>query len=237
MNGESVVIAGVGPGLGMSLARAFARRRLPGRAAGPRRGRLRGAGGRRTRTGWLPLPADVTQPEAVAAAFDRAERELGPLACAVFNAGRLRAGRHPGDLAGGVRALLAGRRLCRLPGGAGGGAADGAARPPAASCSPAPPPRCAAARGSPTSPARNSHCGRWRRAWRANSARAASMWRMSSSMGRSGRRATRAQAAGRGPDAHAGAGRDRRDRMCSCTASRARPGRTRRMLRPWSERF
>ena len=80
------MIAGAGPGLGMSLARAFAAdgwqvgllardaARLQALAqAGPH--------------GLLPLPADATRPEEVAGAFERAERELGPLACAVFNAG------------------------------------------------------------------------------------------------------------------------------------------------------
>ncbi len=82
----SVVIAGVGPGLGLSLARAFA-------AEGFRVGLLaRRADALRDMAAadperLVPLVADVTDPAAVAHAFDRAERDLGPLACAVFNAG------------------------------------------------------------------------------------------------------------------------------------------------------
>jgi NAD(P)-dependent dehydrogenase (short-subunit alcohol dehydrogenase family) len=90
MSGEaevgSVVVAGVGPGLGLSLARAFA-------AEGYRVGLLARDPGRMEAMAQtdperlLPLPADVTNPDEVARAFATAERELGPLACAVFNAG------------------------------------------------------------------------------------------------------------------------------------------------------
>ena len=83
---DSVVIAGVGPGLGLSLARAFA-------AEGYRVGLLARRADALAEMAatdpahLLALPADVTDPEAVAVAFDRAEAYLGPLACAVFNAG------------------------------------------------------------------------------------------------------------------------------------------------------
>lgn len=83
---ESTLIAGVGPGLGLSLARAFA-------AAGYRVAMLaRGteallemAAGNPENL--VPIGTDLADPEAVAHAVARTERELGPIACAVFNAG------------------------------------------------------------------------------------------------------------------------------------------------------
>jgi NAD(P)-dependent dehydrogenase (short-subunit alcohol dehydrogenase family) len=88
---ESVVVAGCGPGLGDALARAFAaegyrvamlsrdtERLAQQAAADPAR--------------LMPIGCDVTQPDQVAAAFARAEQDLGPIAAAVFNAGGYRAG-------------------------------------------------------------------------------------------------------------------------------------------------
>ncbi len=81
-----VVVAGVGPGLGLAIARAFA-------ADGHQVGLLARDAARLEAMAQtdperlLPLAADVTRPDDVARAFERAERELGPLACTVFNAG------------------------------------------------------------------------------------------------------------------------------------------------------
>jgi NAD(P)-dependent dehydrogenase (short-subunit alcohol dehydrogenase family) len=86
MTNHSVIVAGVGPGLGLSLGRAFA-------AEGYRVGLLaRGAAALAGMAAGDPahltaLPADLTDAEAVAGVFDRVEHELGPLACVVFNAG------------------------------------------------------------------------------------------------------------------------------------------------------
>lgn len=83
---ESVVVAGVGPGLGMAIARAFA-------AGGYRVGLLARNAARLAELAHadpehlVPLVADATEPAQVVHAFDRAEAELGPLAAAVFNAG------------------------------------------------------------------------------------------------------------------------------------------------------
>lgn len=88
---ESVVVAGCGPGLGDALARGFA-------GAGYRVAMLARDTARLERQAaadperLVPIACDVTSPEAVAAAFARTERDLGPIAAAVFNAGAYRRG-------------------------------------------------------------------------------------------------------------------------------------------------
>jgi NAD(P)-dependent dehydrogenase (short-subunit alcohol dehydrogenase family) len=86
--GEVAVIAGVGPGLGRALAERFAgggsavamlardKQRLESLAAADAR--------------LHAYPCDATDPAAVTATFARIEAELGPPACAVFNAGAFR---------------------------------------------------------------------------------------------------------------------------------------------------
>jgi NAD(P)-dependent dehydrogenase (short-subunit alcohol dehydrogenase family) len=85
----SVLVAGVGPGLGIALAARFARAGYRVAMLARRGDRLAalaaGAPGR-----LVPMACDVTDPDAVAAAVDDAERRLGPLACAIFNAGAFR---------------------------------------------------------------------------------------------------------------------------------------------------
>jgi NAD(P)-dependent dehydrogenase (short-subunit alcohol dehydrogenase family) len=87
----SVLVAGVGPGLGIAVAKRFAE--LGYRVAMLARSRDRLAALAAPAPEYLvPTPCDVTDPAAVAAAFDDAEQRLGPLACVVFNAGAFRRG-------------------------------------------------------------------------------------------------------------------------------------------------
>jgi NAD(P)-dependent dehydrogenase (short-subunit alcohol dehydrogenase family) len=87
----SVLVAGVGPGLGIAVATAFARQGYQVAMLSRSRDRLTAlaaqAPGR-----LVAIPCDVTDPAAVSAAFEEAEQHLGPLACAVFNAGAYRKG-------------------------------------------------------------------------------------------------------------------------------------------------
>ncbi|HWJ20395.1 MAG TPA: SDR family NAD(P)-dependent oxidoreductase, partial [Geobacterales bacterium] len=86
-----VLIAGVGPGLGLALARCFAR-------AGhnvamlARQGDRLGEFASLDRDHLVPIACDLTDPTAVTAAFETAEKKNGPLECAVFNAGTFRPG-------------------------------------------------------------------------------------------------------------------------------------------------
>jgi NAD(P)-dependent dehydrogenase (short-subunit alcohol dehydrogenase family) len=88
---ESVLIAGVGPGLGIAVALRFAR-------SGYRVAMLARSGDRlAAMAGQAPdrlvaMPCDVSDPAQVNAAFEETERRLGPLVCAVFNAGAYRPG-------------------------------------------------------------------------------------------------------------------------------------------------
>ncbi len=86
---KAAVVAGVGPGLGLSVARRFAQagyqvamlardaERLAGFAEGA--GDLPGA--------LVPIATDLMDTGAIAAAFARIDAELPPLAACVFNAG------------------------------------------------------------------------------------------------------------------------------------------------------
>ncbi len=82
---DSAIIAGFGRGLGESTAEALVRDGLKvgllarssenlDRIAAPHGGNF------------LPVPADVTDPEAVEAAVEKVEQTLGPIKCAIFNA-------------------------------------------------------------------------------------------------------------------------------------------------------
>ena len=87
----SVLVAGVGPGLGIAVATRFAREGY--RVAMLARNGVRLADlSAQAPDRLVPMPCDVTDPLAVSAAFEEAEQRLGPLACAVFNAGAYRKG-------------------------------------------------------------------------------------------------------------------------------------------------
>jgi NAD(P)-dependent dehydrogenase (short-subunit alcohol dehydrogenase family) len=91
-NGTCIVL-GVGPGLGSAVARRFAAGGHPVVVAARRRDKLdpvvqeiESAGGQA-----LAIPADATREADVAALFDRAEKQFGPVEVAVYNAsGRTR---------------------------------------------------------------------------------------------------------------------------------------------------
>src|SRR5215210_8753986 len=87
-------VLGVGPGLGAAIARRFAgegfavslmARREESVAAV--RGEIEGDGGTT-----LPIPTDATDPESVAAAFERVRAELGDPEVFVYNAGAFQMG-------------------------------------------------------------------------------------------------------------------------------------------------
>jgi NAD(P)-dependent dehydrogenase (short-subunit alcohol dehydrogenase family) len=88
---ESVLVAGVGPGLGLALARRFAREGYKVAMLARSRDRL-DAMAAQDPDRLFAMPCDVTRPDEVAAAIEETERRLGPLACAVFNAGAFRPG-------------------------------------------------------------------------------------------------------------------------------------------------
>jgi NAD(P)-dependent dehydrogenase (short-subunit alcohol dehydrogenase family) len=90
MSAESVVVAGVGPGLGFHIALRFADLSFKVAMLARDEAKLRALADKRTDL--VPYPCDLTQPEAVSATFERIEAELGPLACAIFNAGAFRPG-------------------------------------------------------------------------------------------------------------------------------------------------
>ena len=87
----SVLVAGVGPGLGIALARRFAREGY--RVAMLARSRERLAAlATEAPERLVPIPCDVTDPAQVSAAFEETEGRLGSLVCAIFNAGAYRRG-------------------------------------------------------------------------------------------------------------------------------------------------
>lgn len=92
MNAErSVLVAGVGPGLGIAVANRFARDGYRVAMLARNRDRL-AALAAQDPDRLAALACDVTDPAQVSAAFEETERCLGPLACAVFNAGAYRPG-------------------------------------------------------------------------------------------------------------------------------------------------
>jgi NAD(P)-dependent dehydrogenase (short-subunit alcohol dehydrogenase family) len=88
---ESVLVAGVGPGLGIAIATRFAREGYRVAMLARSRDKLAALAGQAPER-LIPIACDVTDPAQVGAAFDETERTLGPLACAVFNAGAYRRG-------------------------------------------------------------------------------------------------------------------------------------------------
>ena len=100
MSSESVLVAGVGPGLGIAVAARFAREGYRVAMLARSQDRL-AALAAQAPDRLVPIACDVTDPKQVDAAFDECERALGPLACAVFNAGAYRRGSileiQPGD--------------------------------------------------------------------------------------------------------------------------------------------
>jgi NAD(P)-dependent dehydrogenase (short-subunit alcohol dehydrogenase family) len=88
---ESVLVAGVGPGLGIAIAMRFAREGYRVAILARSRDKLVALAAQ-AQDRLIPMACDVTDPAQVNAAFDETERTLGPLACAVFNAGAYRRG-------------------------------------------------------------------------------------------------------------------------------------------------
>jgi NAD(P)-dependent dehydrogenase (short-subunit alcohol dehydrogenase family) len=87
----SVLIAGVGPGLGIAVATRFAREGYRVAMLGRSPDRLAALAAQAPER-LFAMPCDVTEPAAVSAAFEQTEQSLGPLVCAVFNAGAFRTG-------------------------------------------------------------------------------------------------------------------------------------------------
>jgi NAD(P)-dependent dehydrogenase (short-subunit alcohol dehydrogenase family) len=87
----SVLVAGVGPGLGIALATRFAREGYRVAMLARSRERLAALAAQAPER-LVAMPCDVTDPAQVSAAFDETEQRLGPLMCTVFNAGAYRRG-------------------------------------------------------------------------------------------------------------------------------------------------
>jgi len=87
----SVLVAGVGPGLGIAVAKRFAREGYRVAMLARSRDRL-AALAAQDPDRLVAMPCELTDPAAVSAVFEETERRLGPLACAVFNAGAFRPG-------------------------------------------------------------------------------------------------------------------------------------------------
>ena len=110
---DTVVIAGVGPGLGESLARKFAgegcrvalvarsHSYLAGLAQGLEQGKA------------LAIPADVTQPDQVRAAFRKVRDSFGPVDVLIYHAGNAGWGRLAGVESGDFEAAW---RVCAWAG-------------------------------------------------------------------------------------------------------------------------
>ena len=89
MSTESVLVAGVGPGLGIAVAARFAREGYRVAMLARSRDRLASLAAQAPDR-LIPMPCDVTDPAQVDTAFDETERAIGALACVVFNAGAYR---------------------------------------------------------------------------------------------------------------------------------------------------
>ena len=91
MNQPVAVVAGAGPGLGRALAQRFAQGglRVALMARNPHKlSALAASVGPNT----VPIACDLSEPDAVGAAFERLDRELGSPQCVIFNAGTFRPG-------------------------------------------------------------------------------------------------------------------------------------------------
>ncbi len=86
-----VVVAGVGPGLGIAVATRFAREGYRVAMLARSKDRL-AALAAQAPDRLVAMPCDITDPAQVSAAFEEIELRLGPLECAVFNAGAYRRG-------------------------------------------------------------------------------------------------------------------------------------------------
>ena len=87
----SVVVAGVGPGLGIAVATRFAREGYRVAMLARSQDRLTALAAHAPDR-LVAMPCDVTDPAQVSAALEETESRLGPLECAVFNAGAYRRG-------------------------------------------------------------------------------------------------------------------------------------------------
>jgi NAD(P)-dependent dehydrogenase (short-subunit alcohol dehydrogenase family) len=94
MNGRMAAVLGVGPGLGAAIARRFAGEGFAVAMMARReeslaeiRRDIEGSGGTA-----LPLSADATDPDSVAAGFERARSDLGDPEVLVYNAGAFQRG-------------------------------------------------------------------------------------------------------------------------------------------------
>jgi NAD(P)-dependent dehydrogenase (short-subunit alcohol dehydrogenase family) len=91
MNMPVAVVAGAGPGLGRALAQRFVQGglRVALLARDPRKLNTLAAS---IGPNAVPIACDLTEPDAVGAAFAQVDRELGSLQCVIFNAGAFRRG-------------------------------------------------------------------------------------------------------------------------------------------------
>jgi NAD(P)-dependent dehydrogenase (short-subunit alcohol dehydrogenase family) len=94
MNGRVAAILGVGPGLGAAVARRFASEGFDvvlmarmEKSVAQMREEIEASGGKA-----LAVAADATDPDSVAAAFDKARGELGDPEVFVYNAGAFQMG-------------------------------------------------------------------------------------------------------------------------------------------------
>src|SRR5438046_9694701 len=87
----SVLVAGVGPRLGIDVAMLFARDGYRVAMLARSRDRL-AAMAAQAPDHLIAMPCDVTDPAQVSAAFDETEQRLGSLVCVVSNAGAYRPG-------------------------------------------------------------------------------------------------------------------------------------------------
>ncbi len=94
MNGRVAAVLGVGPGLGASVARRFAREGFAVALMARREESVAGARSEIEERGGtaLPVAADATDPASVATAFGRVRGELGNPELFVYNAGAFQMG-------------------------------------------------------------------------------------------------------------------------------------------------
>ena len=94
MNGRVAAVLGVGPGLGASVARRFAREGFAVALMARREESVAGARSEIEERGGtaLPVAADATDPASVATAFGRVREELGDPELFVYNAGAFQMG-------------------------------------------------------------------------------------------------------------------------------------------------